>query len=81
METYDQILQSARGLFPLITCFDPPSDQKDNHDPIAILDLFVKNFESSDTLNQALAALKSTKPEFDKPPHVKWFAEYGCALL
>ena len=51
METYDQILQSARGLFPLITCFDPPSDQKDNHDPIAILDLFVKNFESSDTLN------------------------------
>ena len=83
METDNQFLQSVRGLFPLITCFEPPSDQTHNDDPIAILDLFIKkyNFDNSAALNWVFAALKSTKPEFLKPPNVKWYAEYGCALL
>jgi len=41
METDKQILQSIRGLFPLITCFETSSDQTHNDDPIAILDLFI----------------------------------------
>ena len=44
METDSQILQSVRGLFPLITCFEPPRDQTRNDDPIAILDLFIKKY-------------------------------------
>ena len=68
METDNQILQSVRGLFPLITCFEPPSDQTLNDDPIAILDLFIKNFDNSEALNRALAKLKSIKHVPQKKP-------------
>ena len=48
-------LQSVRGLFPLITCFPPPSEQtkpnselsNDDYTPIAIVNLFVKDLDKN----------------------------------
>ena len=37
--------------------------------------------ESWRVLSWAAAVLRSEVPAFEQPGHVRWFAEYGCALL
>ena len=41
----NELLESVNGLFPLITDFQPPSEQIEPTTPIAIVELFVEDLE------------------------------------
>eukprot|EP01035_Chromulina_nebulosa_P021325 gene21325-27629_t len=78
-------------LFPTINCSVLPSQQTFDEFFVLILDKFVQSLVSEpvwhhsqdqiNVLNWALSALKSNSLTLNGSPQVKWFGDYGCALL
>ena len=80
-------------MFPTLGCVPPSCEQKPHgSESAALLDGFANSLatktsqwrpapDEQNALSTAIAALQSTRPEFNAPPHATWFAEYGCVLL